>query len=266
MIWVTRERPRVDRIACPWLIRRFIDPDAEFRFVPAHRVLETAAVLGGKAFDTQGAVYSHRKSAAGERCSFETLIDEFSLSGDPALAELARIVHAADIHSNVDTHQFGAALRAIGDAGGTVESDDHRLLDRALFVYDALYVHCQVLTTRTIVFVCEHGAGRSRVAAALFAVGRLPGWKATTAGLTPQETVSVHAARLLTGEEAGELIDLGPPVDLPAEQPDLVIAIDCDVPNGRRWSLAGEWPSEQVRDELRTRVARLIGELGHRSA
>lgn len=144
MKWVTRQRPKVDRIACPWLIRRFIDTDAEFLFAAADQVLEVAAAQSAHSFDAKGAAYSHRKFDDGrEWCTFETLIDSFGLGQDAALMRLAKIVHAADVASDVDSHPFGAALRAIGDAGSIVEADDHRLLERASFVYDALYAYCQ---------------------------------------------------------------------------------------------------------------------------
>jgi hypothetical protein len=144
MKWITRERPKVDRIACPWLIQRFIDGDAEFVFVPSQDVLAVAQRDGGHSFDAKGATYSHKKHAdGGEWCTFETLIDAYQLGGDRALMELAKIVHAGDIAEDVDTHPFGPALRAIGDAGTLVETDDHELLRRGRFVYDALYAHCE---------------------------------------------------------------------------------------------------------------------------
>ncbi len=144
MKWITRERPKVDRIACPWLIRRFIDPDAEIIYVPAGAVLTTAQREGGYSFDAPGATYSHRRRPdGGQWCTFETLIDAHGLGGDHALAALAGIVHAADIAEDVDSHPFGPALRALGDAGTEVEPDDQHLLARAGFVYDALYAHCQ---------------------------------------------------------------------------------------------------------------------------
>ena len=144
MTWVTRARPKTDRIACPWLIRRFIDPAATIRYVGADEVLEVAAREGGYSFDAPGATYTHRRHSDGsEWCTFETLLHEFKLIDNPALAELARIVHAADIKDDVASHPFGAALRAIGEAGPRVESDDQQLLDRGLFVYDALYAHCE---------------------------------------------------------------------------------------------------------------------------
>lgn len=148
MKWVTRQRPKVDRVASPWLIRRFIDHEAEIIYVPADQVLEVAEREGAHSFDAKGATYSHRKHDTGEWCTFETLIHEFELGGDAALTELARIVHAADIASDVDSHPFGAALRAIGDAGSAVETDDQRLLERAGFVYDALYQHCLQVSYR----------------------------------------------------------------------------------------------------------------------
>jgi len=144
MKWVTRARPKTDRIACPWLIRRFIDPEAEIVYVPADEVLEVADRESGYSFDAPGATYSHRRQpGGGQWCTFETLIDAYDLGADLALAQLARIVHAADIAADTNTHPFGAALRAIGEAGTVVEDDDHRLLHRALFVYDALYAYCQ---------------------------------------------------------------------------------------------------------------------------
>jgi hypothetical protein len=144
MKWVTRARPKVDRIACPWLIRRFIDADAEIVYVPADEVIAVAQREGGYSFDAPGATFSHRRlQDGGEWCTFETLIHEHGLEDDKALMALAKIVHAADVSADVTTHPFGAALRAIGDAGATVEADDQRLLDRASFVYDALYAHCR---------------------------------------------------------------------------------------------------------------------------
>lgn len=138
MKWITRARPKTDRIACPWLIRRFIDPGAEILYVPASEVLAVAAREDGHSFDAPGAEYDHRAS----RCTFEVLVDEFDLGRDPALVRLARIVHAADIDGEVHTDPAGAGLLAIGLGGLDVEPDDHRLLERATFVYDALYAWC----------------------------------------------------------------------------------------------------------------------------
>jgi hypothetical protein len=137
--WVTRARPKTDRIACPWLIARFIDPEAEFLYVPRDQVLAVAASEGARSFDAPGAEFDHRDG----RCTFEVLVDEFELSADETLSRLARIVHAADIESELATDPAGAGLLAIGLGGLDVEEDDHRLLERASFVYDALYAWCQ---------------------------------------------------------------------------------------------------------------------------
>jgi hypothetical protein len=136
--WVTRARPKTDRIACPWLIRRFIDPDAEILYVPTDQVVTVQDEQGAHGFDTPGATYDHR----GNKCTFEVLIDEYQLGDDPALVRLARIVHAADIDSEIDTDAFAPALLALAFGGLDVEADDHRLLERASFVYDALYAWC----------------------------------------------------------------------------------------------------------------------------
>ena len=135
---MTRARPKTDRIACPWLIRRFIDPGAEILYVPAEDVLAVAEREGAHSFDTPGADYTHRDG----KCSFETLLEEFDLDGDPALARLARIVHAADVEEDRDTDPLGPGLEAIGAGGLAVEDNDHRLLERGSFVYDALHAWC----------------------------------------------------------------------------------------------------------------------------
>ena len=139
MKWVTRERPKTDRIACPWLIRRFIDLQAEIRYVPANQVLAVAEIEAARSFDAPGAEFTHR----GDQCTFEVLVDAFRLGGDPALVCLARIVHAADLPGELDSDPLGPSLLAIGEGGLAVEANDQRLLERGLFVYDALYAWCQ---------------------------------------------------------------------------------------------------------------------------
>jgi hypothetical protein len=147
MKWVTRARPKTDRIACPWLIRRFIDPDAEILYVPTDQVLDVAEREPAHSFDADGATYTHR----GNKCSFEVLLDDFDLLGDAALVRLAAIVHAADIASEINTDPRGPGLLAIGLGGLDVEADDHVLLDRASFVYDALYAWCRQQVTAAVV-------------------------------------------------------------------------------------------------------------------
>jgi hypothetical protein len=109
MIWVTRARPKTDRIACPWLIRHFIDPDAVIVYAPADQVLTTATEQGGYSFDAPGATYTHQPApnGQGEWCTFETLIASHHLDDNPALTRLAAIVHAADIDADRDTDPLG---------------------------------------------------------------------------------------------------------------------------------------------------------------
>lgn len=140
MRWITRARPKTDRIACPWLVRRFIDQEAEIVFVPPDDVLSRASTdPDARSFDAPGADYTHR----GKQCTFEVLIEEFDLGGDPALQRLASIVHAADISDELGTDPLGPGLLAIGEGGLAVEGDDQRLLERGSFVYDALYAWCK---------------------------------------------------------------------------------------------------------------------------
>ncbi|MDP9340918.1 MAG: chromate resistance protein [Actinomycetota bacterium] len=139
MKWVTRARPKTDRIACPWLIRRFIDPEAEILYVPPEQVLDVASREGARSFDARDAEFTHRDGL----CTFEVLIEEFGLGTDSALARLAAIVHAADVEADLDSDPLGPGLLAIGVGGLDVEADDHRLLEQGSFVYDALYAWCR---------------------------------------------------------------------------------------------------------------------------
>jgi hypothetical protein len=138
MKWVTRERPKTDRIACPWLIRRFIDPDAEFLFALSEEVLAVAEREGARAFDAEGGEFTHE----GNKCTFEVLTERFALTDDPALMRLARIVHAADIATDLHTDPLGPGLLAIGEGGLKAEPNDEQLLSRGSFVYEALYAWC----------------------------------------------------------------------------------------------------------------------------
>ena len=138
MKWVTRERPKTDRIACPWLIRRFIDPEAEILFVPADEVLAVAEREDASSFDAPGARYTHRDGL----CSFEVLVAEHEIA-DPAVHLLARIVHGADIAEDRDATPQSRGLLAIAEGFHLLELDDHRQLELSLPVYDALYAWCR---------------------------------------------------------------------------------------------------------------------------
>ena len=139
MKWVTRRNAKVDRIACPWLIHKFIDPRAEFLYMPADEVLATAAREEALSYDAPGARYTHRDG----RCTFEVLIEEHGLGGDPALARLARLVHAADVSGDVATVPEGAGLKAVAEGFALLIPDDHEKLERELVIYDALYAWCR---------------------------------------------------------------------------------------------------------------------------
>lgn len=138
MKWVTRAGAKSDRVACPWLIRKFIDPEAEFQFVPADQVVILAREQGAKSFDAPGADYTHRDG----KCSFEVLVDEFRI-GDPAIALLSRIVHGADIPADLSCTSQSAGLLAIAEGFALVCPDDPRKLELEFPVYDALYAWCQ---------------------------------------------------------------------------------------------------------------------------
>jgi hypothetical protein len=138
MFWVTRAGARVDRVACPWLIKRFIDKEAQFLYVAPERVLPTAAAVQGRSFDATGADYGHR----GGLCTFEVLVQEFGLGADAALGKLARIVHAADIQGEIGVAPEGAGLFAFSEGLHAAVADDHRKLALAAPLYDALYVYC----------------------------------------------------------------------------------------------------------------------------
>jgi len=138
MKWVTRERPKTDRIACPWLIKNFIDPEAEFLYVPADQVLEVAEREGAHSYDAPGAEYTHRD----DLCSFEVLLEEYELD-DPALHKLARIVHGADVAEHRDATPQSPGLLAVAEGFHLLELGDHRQLELSLPVYDALYAWCK---------------------------------------------------------------------------------------------------------------------------
>ncbi len=134
MKWVTREHPRTDRIACPWLIRKFIDPNAEIVYVPKDEVLAYADREGATSFDAPGATYTHRDGL----CSFETLIAAYTID-DPAVALMAQVVHGADVSADRDATPQSAGLEAIAEGFALLGIDDQRQLALELPVYDALY-------------------------------------------------------------------------------------------------------------------------------
>jgi len=135
--WITRERPKIDRIACPWLVRRFIDPAAEFLYMPTDKVFEIAARVHAVAYDIPGAPISHE----GELCSFDALLSAFDLQ-EPALRALAVIVRGADT-GRLDLAAQSAGLLAFSLGLAHLHADDHAMLEAALPLYDALYAWCR---------------------------------------------------------------------------------------------------------------------------
>ena len=139
MRWVTRSHVHVDRVACPWLISRFVDNKAEFLFVPASQVNHVVTETGAIPFDAPGAELGHHEG----RCSFESILFKYELK-DPALARLARIVHAADVRSDVDSDPIARGLEAIASGFSLRYPDDEENLTYQFEVYDALYAWCRL--------------------------------------------------------------------------------------------------------------------------
>ncbi len=138
MKWVTRENVHVDRVACPWLIKRFVDPEAEFLFVPPEKVKETAEKQKATPFDAQGVELGHR----GDRCSFDAIIEKYRLT-DPALLELAKIVRAADTN-RMDLAPESVGLEAIAAGSMMIAKDDYEAIEKQAYLYDALYAYCKL--------------------------------------------------------------------------------------------------------------------------
>ena len=143
MKWITRERPKIDRIACPWLVARFIDDAPEFLYVPSDRVFPIAKETGAIAYDIPGAELSH----VGELCSFDAFLERYGLD-DPALQRLAEIVRGADTGRPELTPQ-SPGLLAISLGLSQCYPNDHEMLDRGMVLYDALYAWCRSLTGET---------------------------------------------------------------------------------------------------------------------
>ena len=138
MKWITRARPKTDRIACPWLITKFIDPAAEILYVPAADVLDVARERDAVSFDAPGARYDHRDG----KCTFEVLVEENGLD-DPAIALMAKVIHGADIAADIGSTAESPGLLAIADGFALLGLDDQHQLELELPVYDALYAWAQ---------------------------------------------------------------------------------------------------------------------------
>ncbi len=145
MKWITREKVKVDRVACPWLIRKFVDPQAEFAFVPAEQVEAKAREFDATPFDIDGCELGHH----GEDVSFNSILKKYNLT-DPALVLLGEIVRAADSHPS-NPHPAGEGLRWVAFGLSAMGLSDMEILERELIVYDALYAECKrrLVGTRT---------------------------------------------------------------------------------------------------------------------
>ena len=143
MKWITRERPKIDRIAYPWLIQRFIDRDAEFLYVPGTDVLKIASERDATPYDVPGVEMGH----VGELCSFDAFIGKYKLV-DPALHQLAKIVRGADT-SRLDLTPQSAGLLALSLGLSQLHRDDHEMLRHGMLMYDALYAWCQACQGQT---------------------------------------------------------------------------------------------------------------------
>ena len=142
MKWVTREHVHVDRVVCPWLIRRFVDSKAEFIFVPVEKIEETVKTQGAIPFDAPGVELGHK----GDKCSFDAIIEKYHLE-DVALQELAKIVRAADTEDKKLAPE-SIGLEAIADGSMMIVKDDYEAIEKGKYVYDSLYAYCKLRILR----------------------------------------------------------------------------------------------------------------------
>lgn len=145
MKWITREKVKVDRVACPWLIKKFVDPQAEFLFVPANQVMAVAEREGATPYDVKGVELGHH----GQECSFEAILRTHDLMKDPALALLGKIVNGADTDNSLWQQPEGPGLEAIAEGFRHLGlADDHAMVQAESIVYDALYAYCQAMVAQ----------------------------------------------------------------------------------------------------------------------
>jgi hypothetical protein len=145
MKWITRERAKVDRVACPWLIKKFVDPKAEFLFVPANQVMAVANQEGAIPYDVPNVEFGHH----GKECSFDAIMKKHGLTNDPALVLMAKIVNGADTDNSLWNQPESAGLNAVAEGFRHLGyKDDHELNAAEWVVYDALYAYCQETVRR----------------------------------------------------------------------------------------------------------------------
>jgi hypothetical protein len=145
MKWITREKVKVDRVACPWLIKKFVDKDAKFHFVPADQVMAEAARLGAIPYDVPNVELGHY----GKECSFEAILKKYNLTSEPALVLLGKIVNGADTDNTLYRQPEGAGLNAIAEGFRHLGyKNDHEQVAAEWIVYEALYAYCQEMIRR----------------------------------------------------------------------------------------------------------------------
>jgi protein-tyrosine-phosphatase len=270
MKWITRERARVDRIACPWLISRFIDPRPEFLFVPASQVVEHARRENAIPYDIPNAELGHH----GPKCSFDAFIQRYELT-DPALGVLAPIVRGADTDARNLTPE-SPGLYAAATGFQATSRDDFDNMARQFPMYDALYAYCRTQAPSQpvqprVLFVCLHGAAKSVVAAAHFrrlAAARGVAVDAVAAGTEPDLELAPGAVKGLAGDGLPATPARPRPVTLyDLDSAARVVSFGCEVtpPRGQR---VEQWDVPAVsdgyaaaRDRIVTNVERLVAEL-----
>ena len=273
MKWVTRERARVDRIACPWLITRFIDPTPEFLFVPAKEVLAVAAREQAIPYDIPGVELGHR----GPLCSFDAFLDRYELT-DPALTTLAAIVRGADTDNRALTPE-SAGLYAAATGFQAISRDDFDNMNRQFPMYDALYEfarqHSATLpSSARVLFVCLHGAAKSVVAAAHFrrlAAARGLAVSAVAAGTEPDAELAPGAVKGLAADGLAATPTRPRPVTLyDLDAATRVVSFGCDIAPARGQRVE-QWDVPAVsegyttaRDRIVANVERLVAELAGR--
>src|SRR5687767_8076905 len=232
MKWVTREHARVDRIACPWLITRFVDPEPQFLFVPAAEVLETARRENAVPYDIPNVELGHH----GPQCSFDAFIERFELD-DPALGKLAPIVRGADTEDRGLTPE-SAGLYAAATGFQATSRDDFDNMARQFPMYDALYQYCCIQTSSAtqpsrVLFVCLHGAAKSVIGAAHFrrlAAARGLSIGAVAAGTEPDPQLAAGAVKGLSGDGLQPTTARPRPVTLyDLQSATRVVSFGCDV-------------------------------------
>jgi protein-tyrosine-phosphatase len=269
MRWITRERARVDRIACPWLIARFIDPAPEFLFVPANQVRDVATREQAIPYDIPNVELGHH----GPRCSFDAFVERYELT-DPALGLLARVVRGADTDDRGLTAE-SAGLYAAATGFQATSRDDFHNMARQFPMYDALYAYCRTQSTEPaqprVLFVCLHGAAKSVIGAAHFrrlAASRGLAIDAVAAGTEPDPELASGAVKGLAGDGLRAAPARPRPVTLyDLDSATRVVSFGCDIapPKGQQ---VDQWDVPAVsdgyaaaRDRIVSHVERLVAEL-----